>query len=89
MNGSALTKRNMVDLVVKILGPEWKPQLKSRPLLPPLKISKSTNSDERVHCRHSQKTVALKNEGRVARASAQEPVQDPGDGGNKAFGRLK
>ena len=96
LNGSALTsqkeasKRNMADLgqVVKPPGLEWKPQLKSRPRLPPFKIFKSRNSEEQVHCRYSQKRVALKN-GRVAQASAKEPAQDPDNGGNKAFGRLK
>ena len=51
--------------------------------------SASKNSDERVHCHHSPRRVALENEGLVAPASAQEPVQDPEDDGNKALGRLK
>ena len=84
MNVSPLTisqkeasKRNMADLViVKPSDHEWKPQLKNRPQLPPLKLAKSTNSDERVQSCHSQGRVALKDKGWVAQAFLQEPSKD-------------
>ena len=84
MSGSPLTvsqkeasKHNMADLViVESSDLEWKLQLKNnRPRLPPFKIAKSTDSDDRVHSCHSQGRLALKDKGRVAPASAQEPAE--------------